>query len=336
MPESGISDHSSGNSAPGSTLEPTRTLPDQLPANVAASTAALVRLRYAAKELTLFPRLPPRAIMAGGHRSRLRGRGMDFDEVRPYQSGDDGRTIDWRVTARTTQTHTKVFREERERPVMLACDLRQTMFFGSQKTKSVTACEVTAALAWAALNAGDRIGGLVFAPGSQRDIRARRSHHSVLQLIKTLADTSAALVHRQQDNYSLSQILEHTRRIAHPGSAVVIVSDFHDFDRDGERHLFELSRHCDVTLCHIRDDLDITLPPPGTYPVNDGQRRFTLNTRDTRRRKAFELSRQQQTKALEQSAAKSRAAYLAILTRHAVIPLLQTAYGNRAARRRSR
>ena len=339
MPEPGISDKTSSRLTPTPTLDPalnpTSSLPGQLRANVAASTTALVRLRHAAKELTLFPRLPPRAIMAGGHRSRLRGRGMDFDEVRPYQPGDDGRSIDWRVTARTTQTYTKVFREERERPVMLVCDLRQSMFFGSQKTKSVTACEVTAALAWAALNAGDRIGGLVFAPTGQQDIRARRSHHSVLQLIKTLADTSASLVHRQPDNYSLTQILEHIRRVAHPGSAVVIVSDFYDFDRDGERHLFELSRHCDVTLCHIRDDLDITLPPAGTYSVSDGQRRFTLNTRDARVRKAFELRKHQQTKTLEQTTTKLRATYLPIRTGQAVIPLLQTVYGNRAARRRS-
>lgn len=210
------------------------------------------------------------------------------------------------------------------------------MFFGSQKTKSVTACEVTAILAWTALNANDRIGGLVFSPTGQRDIRARRSHHSVLQLIKTLADTSASLIHRQQDVYSLTQILEHARRVVRPGTAVVIVSDFYDFNRDTERHLFELSRHCDLTICNIRDDLDITLPPAGTYSVSDGLRRFTLNTRDTKLRKAFELRKQQQTETLEKTATKLRATYLPIRTGQPVVPLLQRVYGNRTARRRSR
>ncbi len=306
----------------------------KLPANVAASTEDLVGLRHAAKKLTLFPRQSPRAVMSGGHRSRLRGRGMDFDEVRPYQPGDDGRSIDWRVTARSTQTYTKLFREERERPVLLVTDLRQTMFFGSQKTRAVTACEVAAALAWATLNAGDKVGGLVFAATEQRDIRARRSRHSVLQLIKILVDASVSLVNRQSDIFSLRQILEYSRRVAHPGSTVVIISDFYDFDHDSERHLFELSRHCDLTLCHIRDALDSHLPPAGSYSVSDGKRRFILNSRDTKIRKSYELRRQQQCDALQGSAQKLRATYLSIDTAQPVIPLLQTVYSSKKTARR--
>ena len=101
-------------------------------------------------------------LVLGGHQSRFRGRGMDFEEVRQYQPGDDIRTIDWRVTARTMTTHTKLFSEERERPVLVVTDLRPTMFFGSKELKSVTACQVAAALAWAGLNANDRVGGAYF------------------------------------------------------------------------------------------------------------------------------------------------------------------------------
>lgn len=316
--------------------QPASSLPGALPANVAAATADLVRLRHAARDLTLFPRLPPRAVSAGGHQSRFRGRGMDFDEVRPYQPGDDIRTIDWRVTARTTQTHTKVFREERERPVIVVVDLRQTMFFGTKKAKSVAACEVAAALAWAGFNAGDRVGGLVFAPDQQRDIRARRSHHSVLQLIRILSDSSAALIKRRPDRFSLTQIFEDTRRIAHPGAAIVFISDFHDFDRDAERHLFELARHSDLTLCHIYDDLDVRLPPPGSYPVINGGHRFTLNTRNARVREAFELSKQKQFKTLQQATTRLRAAYLQVRAGDDVMPLLQSVYSNKTNRRRRR
>ena len=85
-----------------------------------------------------------------GRRSRFRGRGMDFDEVRIYQPGDDVRSIDWRVTAKTQTPHTKIFREERERPVLVVSDLRGSMFFGSQRLKSVHACEVSAALVYSA------------------------------------------------------------------------------------------------------------------------------------------------------------------------------------------
>ena len=123
-----------------------------------ANLSDMVKLRYGARELTSFPKVQARQMIAGGHRSRFRGRGMDFDEVRIYQPGDDVRTIDWRVTAKTEIPHTKIFREERERPVLVVCDLRQAMFFGSQRLKSVVACEVAAALGWAGLNANDRVG----------------------------------------------------------------------------------------------------------------------------------------------------------------------------------
>lgn len=101
----------------------------------------------------------------GGHRSAFRGRGMEFDEVRAYQPGDDIRTIDWRVTARTGRTHTKLFQEERERPVLLLSDARRAMRFGTRDCfKSVLSARVTALLTWVALAGNDRVGGVTLSP----------------------------------------------------------------------------------------------------------------------------------------------------------------------------
>ena len=169
-----------------------------------ASLSEMVRLRYAARELTGFPQVQARQMMAGGHRSSFRGRGMDFDEVRIYQPGDDVRTIDWRVTAKTQVPHTKIFREERERPVLVVCDLRGPMFFGSQRLKSVVACEISAALAWAGLSANDRVGGLVFGAQQQAEVKSRRSHHAVLQYIHQLQDFSQQLLEPAPDQFSLA------------------------------------------------------------------------------------------------------------------------------------
>ena len=165
-----------------------------------ADLNTMIRLRHAARELTGFPKIQARQMLAGGHRSRFRGRGMDFDQVRIYQPGDDVRTIDWRVTARTQTPHTKIFIEERERPVLIIGDLRSGMFFGSQRLKSVIACEVSAALAWAGLAANDRAGGLIFGPQAQLDIKSRRSHHAVLEFIHGLQEFSSALLDFQPDN----------------------------------------------------------------------------------------------------------------------------------------
>ncbi len=302
---------------------------------VFASAENLVQLRRSARELRLFPRHAPRSALAGNHHSRLRGRGMDFDEVRPYQPGDDIRTIDWRVTARTGNTHTKLFREERERPVLVVADLRQHMFFGSRKLKSVTTCEIAATLAWAGLHANDRVGGLVFGPEQHSDIRARRSHHSVLQLIHSLCAASSALQQRQPDGYTLATMLEHTRRVAHPGFTVVVVSDFHDLNEAAESHLFQLARHCDVNLCHVYDRLEKELPPPGLYPVTDGRQRFALNTRDAALRASFADAFRARTLSLQQVAQRLRLGLIAFPDDSAVLDVLQLAYGKNRQRRLS-
>ena len=123
----------------------------------------LIRLRYAAREMADLTGDKTSNPLAGLLSSNFRGRGIDFAEVRVYQPGDDVRTIDWRVTARTQVAHTKVFQEEKERPVLILVDQSASMYFGSQVTfKSVLAARTAAIIAWAALERGDRVGGLVF------------------------------------------------------------------------------------------------------------------------------------------------------------------------------
>ena len=107
------------------------------------STDNLVAIRHLAKLLPIHKQKKVLNEMAGVHTSNLRGRGVDFSEVRSYQAGDDIRAMDWRVTARTQKPHIKVFREERERPIMVVCDLRSSMFFGTQHAfKSVLAADI--------------------------------------------------------------------------------------------------------------------------------------------------------------------------------------------------
>ena len=299
-----------------------------------ADISALVKLRFGVKDLKFFPRLMAKNPLMGNHQSRFRGRGMDFEEVRQYQPGDDIRTIDWRVTARTTITHTKLFSEERERPVLIISDLRPNMFFGAQELKSVAACQVAAALAWAGLNANDRVGGLVFGPEHQTDIRARRSHHSVLQFIHTLRDTSEQLIHSQNSppknsHSSLAEILENTRRVALPGSTLFLISDFHDLDKTCEQHLFELSRHCDLNICHIYDALEAQLPPPANYQVTNDEKRINLNTRKADIRQQFEQQFKNRQAKIRSLCGKLRMGCLSFETATPILPILQQAYGRK-------
>ena len=119
----------------------------------------LMKLRYKASGYSFLPRQPVHSLLTGRHASRLRGRGMDFEEIRRYLPGDDIRKIDWKVTARTKKPHTRVYTEERERPVLLVVDQRMSMFFGTRvNMKSVTAAHIAALAAWRVVDQGDRVG----------------------------------------------------------------------------------------------------------------------------------------------------------------------------------
>lgn len=303
------------------------------PAGIAVPIIAdLVALRQVAHHLAFFPKRQAMSIGGGNYRSRFRGRGMDFDQVRPYQPGDDIRTIDWRVTARTTRAHTKVFREERERPVLIAVDLRSSMFFGSRRLKSLLAAEVATTLAWAGLNANDRVGGIIFSPSQQRNVKSRRSHHSVLQFIQGLSAACGELLQMGDDSLHLNGLFEDIRRVATPGTSVVIVSDFQQLDHDSEKLLFQLARHCDLTLAAIADPLEMELPPPGNYLVSDQHTRRQLNTSAVKLRELFQRNQRKQQQVLEAMAVRLNAGLLRFSTKDPIMPELLRHYGNRKGR----
>lgn len=248
---------------------------------VHTSVEELLRLRSLAKDLTLDMRKQSRAIMGGAVRTRYRGRGMEFAEVRPYQPGDDIRTIDWRVTARMQSPYTKLFQEEKERPIFVMVDQRAPMFFGSKNTfKSVFTAQLATVIAWIASGNNDRIGALVFGDEQQKDIRARRGKHAVLDLIHQLDTFNKKLSTpiKPPNCISLTEMLAEVSRVARPGSLVLLLSDFHDFDDSSAEPLTMLAKHSDVSAIHLYDTLEQQLPPLNQLTVSNGQQRLSINT----------------------------------------------------------
>ncbi|MEZ5491863.1 MAG: DUF58 domain-containing protein [Gammaproteobacteria bacterium] len=253
--------------------------------------------RYAAKTLEYVAHSRSIAGISGLHLSKMRGRGIDFEEFRPYQQGDDIRLIDWRVTARTGRPFTKVFREERERPVIIAVDQTTNMFFGSQVAfKSVIAAQVAALFCWMAIDNGDRVGGLVFSDQAANLVRPRRSRRSALHLLNLVYQYNQRLQDRSRDQevpldpsfepglaYALGQI----RRITKPGSTLYIVSDFSTLDARASQYLYQLSRHNNVICVFVSDPLEEVLPVPGFYSITDGNRRGALNTFNSKVRERY-------------------------------------------------
>ena len=293
--------------------------------------APLVRLRHIARQLRLFkPRLN-RSDQAGNLLTRYRGRGMNFEEVRYYQPGDDVRSIDWRVTARTGKTHTKLYQEERERPVVILLDLRSPMFFGSQNAfKSVAACSIASALCWAGLQHGDRIGALLFSDKEVKTVRPRRSHHAVLAAIHSMVETAGALQSPIASGGSqrLSLLLEEARRVARPGSALFLISDCHDLDEQCEQALYLLTRHADLQVLRITDPLERQLPDQ-PLTISDGKQRTFLGKSSRGLRQQFALD---QAQVREQTAQLCRRLHLPLLdfdNTQPVVPVLLNRYGER-------
>lgn len=271
--------------------------------------AALIGLRFQAR-LKLSSHKRSLSALAGPYRASFRGRGMDFEEVRSYQPGDDVRSIDWRVTARTGDAHTKIFREERERPVFVLADQRQSMYFGSQRCfKSVLAAEVAGLLAWSALKQNDRVGGLVMGSDDVVEVKPKRSKSSVLQFLHSVHQHNHALgtqrAVNKENKTSISSALEDARRVNKPGSAIFIISDFHDFDEKSSKQMFHLAQHNEVTAFMVFDQLEQQLPPSGSYEVTDGASKGLLNTQSKEIRTKYQQLFEQKQTDLQHNLAKS-------------------------------
>jgi uncharacterized protein (DUF58 family) len=286
----------------------------------------LLALRFPARQLDIRRRRRALTSLAGAQRSNFRGRGLEFEEVRGYQPGDDIRAIDWRVTARTGEAHTKLFHEERERPVLLIVDQRSSMRFGSQHCfKNVLAAELAALLAWSALDANERVGALIVRDDGHSELRPRNNRRAVLGLLSGLCQEreSEAGVAMPFD-----EILRTARRIARTGSSVFMLSDFHDATApQAKEQLFQLARHTEITALHCSDPLESTLPPPGLYAVTDGSQRCELDTGLTVLRDAHLNEVQTQRLALESIFKQLAIPRIEASTSDAPLSLLQRYFG---------
>ncbi|MGB5598480.1 DUF58 domain-containing protein [Thiothrix litoralis] len=215
---------------------------------------------------------------AGLHRSVHKGRGMDFAESRMYQPGDDIRSIDWRVTARSGRVHTKVFEEEREKPVLLWVDLRPSMFFATRgRFKSVVAADVASLLLWKTLDDGDRIGGLL-QNGEHVEFKPSRSRSAALHFLRELSDMTRGKPVVERSRSDLQASWTRLRRVTQPGSQVFVLSDFRQANPAALRQLAMIAEHSQLTLVAIHDPFEEKLPATsGSLRLTDGKRNLLLN-----------------------------------------------------------
>ena len=274
----------------------TSLLGDRLPAaggrpGVYASLRDLVTLQFKARGFSFLPRQPIHSLLSGRHTSRLRGRGLNFEEIRRYLPGDDIRQIDWKVTVRTRKTHSRVYTEERERCVLLLVDQRITMFFGSVKNmKSVTAAEAAALAAWRVLAQKDRIGALVFNDLRIDEIRPQRSRSTAMQILHAVLEQNHALsldAGIRANAGMFNEALCRCARLAKHDCLVCIISDGFGNDEESRRILTRIAQHNDVLFAFVHDPLETDLPDAGSLVFGDGAHQLEVDTANRKLRERY-------------------------------------------------
>lgn len=230
-----------------------------------------------------------KTLLGGKHSSKMRGRGLDFEEVRHYVKGDDIRNIDWKVTARTRETHSRVYSEEKEKPALILVDQSQSMFFGSQKrTKSVAAAEIAALTAFRVLKEGDRVGGIVFSDQGTDILYPKRDRKNILRFLEKIVSKNHQLLDFQPENFQniLQEVTRQTRNIVTHDFTIIIISDFHRYSSDVLRSIHLLSQHNDLILVKIYDPLEKTIPSEN-FVVGDHSTQVTIEGKQTQIRSNF-------------------------------------------------
>lgn len=245
---------------------------------------------------SFLPRQPVHSLLTGRHASRLRGRGLDFDELRHYAEGDDTRTIDWRATARLGAPYVRVYREERDRSVLLLVDQRLSMFFGSRRaTKSVAAAEAAALAAFRVASLGDRVGGIVFSEQGFSVVASQARGAGVQRLLAELAHHNNALSADAPIAAGTGLLNEALRRVASMAKhdcLVCLISDGAGADAESARLTTSLTEHNDMIVVFIHDPLEAELPDIGRAVLAEGEQQIEvdLSAPDLRRRFAADFA----------------------------------------------
>jgi len=284
----------------------------------------LMRLRFKASGFSFLPRQPIHSILSGRHSSRLRGRGLNFEELRNYLPGDDTRNIDWKVTARTREPYVRVYTEEKDRTVWLLIDQRISMFFGSRwKMKSVVAAETAAVAAWRVLSQGDRVGAVIYDDSELTVIPPHRSEERVAQILKEVIRKNHALNAKsevQPGPHMLNLALKRVAALARHDCLVCLLGDGSGIDEDTRKFVTRLTEHNDVLSVFIYDPLEQAMPEAGRLVFSDGRSQLEFNTSEKSLRERYGDDFKQR---LERMRSTSRRHAIPLLPVHTAGPVLE-------------
>lgn len=222
-------------------------------------------------------------ILSGEYHSAFKGKGMEFDEVREYQIGDDIRNIDWNVTARTGVPYVKRFCEERELTIYFLIDISQSQGFGTtDKTKGELAVEIAAVLAFAAIKNNDKVGLILFSDRIEKFIPPRKGRHAVMRIIREMISSKA-----EGTGTDIAQVLEYLRRVQRRKAIVFLVSDF--INANYEKSIKQAQAKYDLIAVTSKDPGEFEFPDVGLIELEDAEtgERILVDSKSKHLRKLF-------------------------------------------------
>ncbi len=310
------------------------TVQESQNAKTQVTAKSMVATRHHARQFNLTSIKKASSAISGLHDSRFRGRGMDYQESRIYQAGDDIRNMDWRVTARTGDAHTKLFQEERERPTYLVVDTNSSLHFGTKaQFKSVLASKVAALLGWSSVQQGDRIGVLTYGINGVHIVKATAGKRGMMAMMSHLIkayDHGSAETDNGHEQHDLDQALKQLRTIIRPGSLVIVISDFYALGPDAKRHLLQLRKHNDVLGVKVSDPFENHMPMPALYGVQTTNRPRVLDTKQNRTQEKLQAKQQSHIQELKDNIIKAGVPLIPVQTNDPWVNTLKNGLGNPA------
>ncbi|MBK6767176.1 MAG: DUF58 domain-containing protein [bacterium] len=267
--------------------------------------------------------------MSGEYHAVFKGRGMNFSEVREYQIGDDVRTIDWNVSARTGRPHIKLYEEERELVVMLLCDVSSSSLFGTGRAlKMEVAAELAAVLAFSAIKNNDKVGLLLFTDHVEKFVAPRKGRSHILRILRELITFEP-----QRSGTSLNAALEYMLNVLKKRAIVFLISDF--IDDSYFKPLRVCARKHDLLALHLTDPREYSWPSAGLVKLHDAEtgKSLWIDSSSTSGQKALQVEHRRWQEGVKQTMQRSGADYVSINVAEDYLRNLVTMFKRREQRR---
>lgn len=299
--------------------------------NIYTNIDSLRRLQHLAKGFSFLPNQPVNSILSGMNVSKLRGRGLNFEELRHYRPGDDIRSMDWKVTRRTGKPHIKVYTEERERNVYLVVDQRSNMFFGStHKMKSVIAAELAALMAFRITDSSDRVGAVVYNNSDIKIVPAKRGRQHVINVLSEIVRQNNLLgqaLPPDQNKQVMSNVLAKLSHVCGNNALVILISDGAGWDKQCTEYIKRIRQHNEIIACHISDPLEQKLPQMSQMVVSDGELQIQFSSHDKNFQNKYQTEIKEQLVRYTNTTRKYRIPLLSVSTILPVEQQIRKAFG---------